>query len=145
MPTYEALKTANSHIERVAVSDWGSDHLPAVGENPIIKEGYFVSEEFLATFEFPLIEGGDPTTLLDDPSSIVISESTARALFDEEDPLGKVVRVDDAHDLKVTGVLRDVPANSSFAFDFLLPWKLNEQQQWIRDQQSQWDNHSFLN
>ncbi len=64
-------------------------------------------------------------------------------MFDKEDPLGKVVRVDDAHDLKVTGVLRDVPANSSFAFDFLLPWKLNEQQQWIKDQQSQWDNHSF--
>lgn len=143
LPTYEALKTANSHIERVAVSDWGSDHLLAVGENPIIKEGYFVSEEFLAMFEFPLTEGGDPMALLDDPSSIVISESTARALFDQEDPMGKVIRVDDAHDLKVTGVLQDVPANSSFEFDFLLPWKLNERQEWIKEQQDEWDNHSF--
>ncbi len=65
LPTYEALKTANSHIERVAVSDWGSDHLLAVGENPIIKEGYYVSEEFLSMFEFPLIEGGDPMSLLE--------------------------------------------------------------------------------
>lgn len=143
LPTYEALKTANSHIARVAVSDWGSNHLLAVGENPIIKEGYYVSEEFLAMFEFPLIDGREPITLLDDPSSIVITEATARALFDEEDPLGKVVRVDDEHDLEVTGVLKNIPANSSFQFDFLLPWKLNEQQEWIKDQQDEWDNHSF--
>ncbi len=142
LPTYEALKTANSHIERVAVSDWGSNHLLSVDENPIIKQGLFVSEEFLQMFEFPLLKGEAPTTL-NDPSSIVITQSTARALFDEEDPMGKVVRVDDKYDLKVTGVLEDVATNSSFQFDFLLPWKLNEQTDWIKGQQQEWDNHSF--
>ncbi|MGD1889196.1 MAG: ABC transporter permease, partial [Cyclobacteriaceae bacterium] len=82
LPTYEALKTADSHIERVAVSDWGGDHLLTVGENPIIKRGYFVSEEFLTMFEFDMLQGGERESLLDDPSSIVITESTARALFD---------------------------------------------------------------
>ena len=142
LPTYEALKSANSHIERVAVSDWGNNHLLAVNENPIIKEGYYVSEEFLQMFEFPLLQG-DAKTVLADPSSIVISQSTARALFDKEDPVGKVIRVDDEHELKVSGVLEDVPANSSFEFDFLLPWKLNEQNNWIKEQQDEWDNHSF--
>jgi predicted permease len=143
LPTYEALKTANSHIERVAVSDWGSDHLLAVGENPIIKRGFFVSEEFLAMFEFPLAQGSEPGTMLDDPSSIVITESTARALFDQEDPLGKIVRVNDKHELQVTGVLKDIPANSSFQFSVLLPWKLNEQSDFIKEQAGEWDNHSF--
>ena len=142
LPAYEALKTANSHISRVAVSDWGSNHLLSVEENPIIKKGYFVSEEFLQMFEFTLLQGDAPTTL-NNPSSIVITASTAKALFDEEDPLGKVIRVDDKHELQVTGVLEDVPANSSFQFDFLLPWKLNEQNQWIKENQEQWDNHSF--
>jgi ABC-type antimicrobial peptide transport system permease subunit len=143
LPTYEALKTANSHIERVAVSDWGSDHLLTVGENGIIKEGYFMSEEFLSMFEFPLVQGGERSTLLDDPSSIVITEATARALFDQEDPIGKIVRVDDKYELQVTGVLENIPSNSSFEFDFLLPWKLNQQQDFIKNNEDNWDNHSF--
>lgn len=143
LPTYEALKTADSHIEQVAVADWGSDHLLTYGENPIIKDGYFVSEEFLAMFEFPLLQGGERITLLDDPSSIVITEATAKALFNEEDPIGKTVRVDDKHELEVTGVLKDIPSNSSFEFDFLLPWKLNETYDYIKNNQDNWDNHSF--
>ena len=143
LPTYEALKSANSHIERVAVADWGGDHLLAVGENPIIKQGYFVSEEFLEMFEFPVAQGSAPGALLGDPSSIVITQATARALFDREDPLGKVVRVDDKYDLKVSGVLEDVPTNSTFEFDYLLPWKLNEQTEYLKDNQDEWDNHSF--
>lgn len=142
LPTYEALKTANSHIERVAISDWGGNHLLAVNESPIIKKGFYASEEFLQMFEFPLLQG-NAATALTDPSSVVITESTARALFDKEDPMGKVVRVDDEHDLKVSGVLQDVPAYSSFRFDFILPWKLNEQNEWIKEQQGEWDNHSF--
>ena len=143
LPTYEALKTANSHIERVAITDWGGDHLLATGDNPIIQKGHYVSEEFLAMFEFPLVMGSSRETLLDDPSSVVITQSAARALFDQEDPLGKIVRVDDKYDLKVTGILEDVPPNSTFEFDFLLPWKLNEQSDFIKEQQEEWDNHSF--
>lgn len=143
LPTYEALKTADSHIEQVAVADWGSDHLLTYGENPIIKDGYFVSEEFLAMFEFPLLQGGERITLLDDPSSIVITEATAKALFNKEDPMGKTVRVDDKYELEVTGVLKDIPSNSSFEFDFLLPWKLNETNDYIKNNQDNWDNHSF--
>ncbi|MEM9672277.1 MAG: ABC transporter permease, partial [Bacteroidota bacterium] len=144
LPTYEALKTADSHIERVAVSDWGGDHLLTVGENPIIKRGYFVSEEFLAMFEFDMLQGGERESLLDDPSSIVITESTARALFDREDPIGKVVRVDDKHEMQVTAVLRDIPSNSSFEFDFLLPWKLNQTFSYVKNShEGNWDNHSW--
>ncbi|WKN43713.1 ABC transporter permease [Tunicatimonas pelagia] len=144
LPTYEALKSANSHIERVAVSNWGGNHLLAVGEDAIVKEGFFVSEEFLEMFEFPLVQGGERGTLLDDPSSIVITESAAKALFDKEDPIGKVVRVDDKHELQVMGVLEDIPSNSSFEFDFLLPWKLNATFDYVkRYHEENWDNHSW--
>ena len=61
--------------------------------------------------------------VLDDAANIVITESTAKALFGNEDPMGKVVRVDNQHDLKVAGILKDIPTNSSLQFDFLLPYK----------------------
>lgn len=143
LPTYEAFKTANSNIARMAVTDWGGDHLITVGENRLIKEGYWVSEEFFEMFEFPLLVG-DASQVLDEPPSIVITESTAKALFGDEDPINKVIRLDNEYDLKVTGILKDIPGNSSFQFDFVMPWKFREQNtQWVRDNMTNWGNYSF--
>jgi ABC-type antimicrobial peptide transport system permease subunit len=143
LPTYEAFKTADSNIKRMAVTDWGGQHLLTVGENRLLKNGFWVSEEFLEMFEFPLTSGS-ATQVLDDPPSIVISESTAKALFGTEDPVNKIIRVDNEHELKVTGVLKDVPKNSSFEFDFLMPWKYREQKnEWVRRNTTNWGNYSF--
>ncbi|MCC6833412.1 MAG: ABC transporter permease, partial [Cytophagales bacterium] len=143
LPTYEAFKTANSNIARMAVTDWGGAHLITVGENRLMKNGYWVSEEFLEMFEFPLAVG-NAEQVLDAPPSIVITESTAKALFGDEDPINKVVRVDNEYDLKVSGILKDVPGNSTFQFDFLVPWKFREQnEQWVRENTTNWGNYSF--
>ncbi len=143
LPTYEAMKTADHNIVNSVVCDWGYEHLLTVDEKRIYKQGYYVSEEFLEMFEFPLIYG-DPATVLDDPASIVISESTAQALFGDEDPINKLIRIDNDDDLKVTGILRDVPGNSSFEFDILIPWKYRESvNEWVRDNKDNWGNYSF--
>jgi len=107
------------------------------------KKAFWVSEEFLEMFEFPLITG-DATKVLDEPSSIVISESTAKALFGDQEPMGKVIRVDNLSDLTVTGILKDIPSNSSFQFDFLMPWKFRYQtSKWVRENTTNWGNYSF--
>ncbi len=143
LPTYEAMKTADSNIKRAVVTDWGGDHLVTVGENRLMKKGYWASEEFLQMFEFPLING-DASQVMADPRSIVISQSMAKALFADEDPINKMVRVDNEYDLKVTGILKDVPSNSSFEFDFLMPWKFREQEnKWVQENTTRWGNYSF--
>lgn len=144
LPVYEALKTADSHIKRVAVTDWGYDHLISTGgEKRLMKRGFYVSEEFLEMFEFPLL-AGNAAQVLDDPRSIIISESVAKALFDNEDPINKTIRLDNEHELKVTGILKNVPKNSSFQFDFLLTWKFREQvSEWIKKNNTNWGNYSF--
>ncbi|MBK8291402.1 MAG: ABC transporter permease [Flammeovirgaceae bacterium] len=143
LPTYEAFKTADSNIKNALVTDWGGDHLITVGENRLIKKGYYASEEFLEMFEFPLITGL-ATQVMDDPRSIVITESTAKALFGTDDPINQIIRVDNEHDLKVTGILKDIPSNSSFEFDFLMPWKFREQSsEWVRENTTNWGNYSF--
>ena len=143
LPTYEAMKTADSNIEKAVVTDWGGSHLLTVEDNRIIKKGYFVSEEFLEMFEFSL-KTGNATQVLDDPRSVVITEATAKALFGNEDPINKVIRVDNENDLKVTGVLFNVPSNSSFQFDFLMTWKFREQiNDWVRRNTTNWGNYSF--
>ena len=143
LPTYEALKTSDSNIKNTAVADWGGDHLLTVGEKKLFMRGFYVSEEFLEMFEFPL-RYGDPSKVLADPSSILITESTAEAFFGDEDPINKIIRVDDKGDLKVVGLLEDVPDNSSFEFDYLLPWKFRRQiNPWVEENEDNWGNYSF--
>jgi ABC-type antimicrobial peptide transport system permease subunit len=143
LPTYEALKTADSNIASVTVTDWGGDHLLTVDDQRLIKRGYYASEEFLEMFEFPLVYG-NASQVMDDPRSIIITESTAKAMFGDEDPINKIIRVDNENDLKVTGILKDIPENSSIKFDFLMTWKFREQiNEWVRDNTNNWGNYSF--
>jgi ABC-type antimicrobial peptide transport system permease subunit len=143
LPTYEAMKTADSNIKKAVVTDWGGTHLLTVGENRLMKKGYFASEEFLEVFEFSLLKG-NAAQVMDDPKSIIITEATAKALFGNDDPINKVIRVDNENDLQVTGVLKDIPANSSFEFDFLMTWKFREQiSDWVRRNTTNWGNYSF--
>ncbi|HMG92086.1 MAG TPA: ABC transporter permease [Chryseolinea sp.] len=143
LPTYEAMKTADSNIKHSVVTDWGGDHLLAVGETRLTKKGYFASEEFLEVFEFPL-KTGNAAQVMDDPRSIIITEATAKAMFGDEDPINKVIRIDNENDLKVSGVLYNLPSNSSFQFDFLMTWKFREQMsEWVRKNTTNWGNYSF--
>jgi len=74
---------------------------------------------FFRMFTFPFIEGNAETALAD-KNSLVLTESTARRYFGDEEPMGKVLHLDQLEaDFKVTGVVRDVPANSSIRFDMV--------------------------
>ena len=142
-PTGEAMKTANSNIVNSVMCDWGGEHLFSMGDKRIMKRSHFVGKEFLEMFEFPLISG-NALEVLDDPSSVVITSSMAKALFGDEDPINKSIRIDDRADLKVTGVLQDIPKNSSFQFDALATWDMNEQlNAWVKDSRENWGNYSF--
>jgi putative ABC transport system permease protein len=142
LPTEEGLRETDSNIRRASTADWGSSHLLTVGENRINKKGYYVTNEFLEMFQFPLIQG-QAETVLDDMHSIVITESLAKVLFGDTDPMNQIIRVDNSEDVKVTGILKDVPPNSSFEFDYLLPFAIFEKQDWVKTSRENWGNYSF--
>uniref|UniRef100_UPI00404887B1 ABC transporter permease n=1 Tax=Roseivirga sp. TaxID=1964215 RepID=UPI00404887B1 len=143
LPTYMEMKNAHSNIVNSTVAGWGAERLIARDDNRIMQQGYYVGEEFLDMFEFPM-KIGQTSEVLDDPSSIVISEALAEIMFKGENPIGQFLKVEDASTLKVTGVFKNVPKNSSFQFDYLIPWKHRESiQQWVRDNTTNWGNYSF--
>ncbi len=76
----------------------------------------YVNPEFLDIFSFPLI-AGDPKTALIEPFSLLITEDMVKKYFGKENPLNKVLNVD-GRDYKITGVLKNIPKNSHFTFDF---------------------------
>ncbi|MFT3705381.1 MAG: ABC transporter permease [Agriterribacter sp.] len=82
------------------------------------KKVYRADPDFFQLFSFPLVKG-NPATALQDPNSIVISETAAKKYFGNEDPIGKVLELDKKDQLKVTGVVKDVPSNSHLDFDMV--------------------------
>ena len=116
----DVLKNEIPEIEYVAESDWMGSHGLTVGDKKLYLEGGQVGIDFLKMFQFPLLKG-NAGTVLNDPYSIVLTESTAKSLFGNEDAMNKTVRFDNKSDLKVTGILKDVPSNSSISFNYLVP------------------------
>ncbi|MDJ1471795.1 ABC transporter permease [Cytophagaceae bacterium DM2B3-1] len=138
------LRSEVPEIEYVAESDWMGSHGLKVGETKLFKNGAVIGRDFLQMFQYPLLEG-DPKTALHSAYSIVLTESTAKALFGDENAMGKIVRFDNDNDLKVTGILKDIPSNSSFQFNFLVPFDYYEQtKSWIKEARTgSFGNNSF--
>jgi putative ABC transport system permease protein len=78
-----------------------------------------VDPSFFEVFQYPFIQG-NPQTALDDRYTIVLTESLAKKIFGDEDPMGRVLKIS-ATDFKVTGVMEDIPRNSHLRFDYVFP------------------------
>lgn len=84
------------------------------------EEVFFADSNFFEFFTFPLLKG-DPATVLKEPNTLVITESTAKKYFGAEDPIGKMILIgNDKRAYKVTGVAQDVPSNSHIQFEAML-------------------------
>jgi ABC-type antimicrobial peptide transport system permease subunit len=77
--------------------------------------------DFFKMFTFPLVQG-DSGSVLSDPNSLVLTEEIAIKYFGSENPLGKTLNINNEYDFTVTGVMKNVPHNSHFKFDFLVPF-----------------------
>jgi ABC-type antimicrobial peptide transport system permease subunit len=116
---------------------WESEPLFAVGTTFDKEKGRYVQKDFLKMFSFRLSKG-DVATALASPDAVVISKKLAAKYFKGEDPVGKIIRIDNKDNAMVTGVLEDIPESSSLKFDFLLNY-----QQWFKenDWAKEWGNN----
>jgi len=90
---------------------------------------------FFSVFTFPFVKG-EPGTALNDPFSIVLTEEMADKYFGDEDPIGKVLKLNNRYDFQVTGVIENVPMNSHIRFDFLVPFNFIPQ---VNEDITGWD------
>ncbi len=93
------------------------------GEKQYFEERFgFGDAELFDLFTFPFLVG-DPKTALSNPNSIVLSEDMANKYFGQEDPIGKVLNVENQFDFIVTGIMKNIPNNSHLLFDSLVPFE----------------------
>lgn len=124
-------------FKRVALSTFNAPHIISVGEKKISQTGIWAEKEFPSILNLDI--SGDANALKD-PSSILISQSVAKILFGDEDPLGKTVRIDNKADLMVRAVYQDLPSNTTLnETKFLLSW--NNAANRLNKQTDQWENH----
>ena len=122
----DALRNQVPEVEYVAEAAGFGPHGLMAGDKKLYIEGGIIGTDFLKMFRFPLLQG-DAASVFRDAYSIVLTQSTAHALFGNENAMNKIIRFSNQHDLKVTGVLKDLPQNSSFDFKYLVPFSYFEQ------------------
>ncbi len=83
---------------------------------------YYASENFFEVFSIPLIRGVD-SLVLDEPYTVAISESMAKRIFGDADPIGEFIVQNDSRSMRVTGVYEDLPENSHMNFEMLFSFK----------------------
>ncbi|MEM8897676.1 MAG: ABC transporter permease [Bacteroidota bacterium] len=145
MPLGPALREGyGDDFTALSFGSWEMTHLISYGDKKITETGMHVEPNFPEMFSLELLSGTYEEAL-NEPNSILLAEPVAKALFGDEDPYGKIVRQDNMVDLKVTGVFKDLPENSSFRnIDILAPWELyKNQREWTKRASTQWGNHSF--
>ena len=106
-----------------------------------------VDSSFFTMFSFPLIEG-DPKHPFADAHSLVLSETTAKTFFGHEPALGKVLKADDNKLYSVTGVMKDMPENSSIRYNIVFNMQQLEQEydtaSYYKSLNANWDQFSYF-
>ncbi|HTS42748.1 MAG TPA: ABC transporter permease, partial [Puia sp.] len=140
-PLGPALKQEFPEVEKATRVNWDETRLFTVGEKKINAKGTMVDPDFLTMFRFPFIQG-DMNSALNDPEDIVITKKLSKKLFGDENAMGKVVRFDNRFNFKVSGVMKDLPNNTDFDFEYLLPWSAMKL---VNEDDSSWSNNSTRN
>jgi putative ABC transport system permease protein len=105
------------------------------------KAVFYADSTLLQVFSFPLVEGNAETAMMR-PDAVLITEDMAKKYFGSDDPVGKSLRRDNKDNLVVTGVLKNIPANSHLQFDFVMPFSAIAHTDWrLRD--NVWASYDF--
>jgi len=105
----------------------GGSKLYSHDQNHFKLEALSVDPGFLKILDHKFIYG-NPETALAEPNNVLISASTAKKLFGEQNPIGQRITYDNEISLKVSAVIEDLPKNQSIRFDILQPWAFLEQE-----------------
>ena len=141
---FELRNKYESPFKNIVMSRWDEDHILSVEDKKISQVGRFMQEDAPEMLSLQMQKG--TWKGLKDPHSIMISSSTAKALFGDEDPINKMLKIDNQMDVKVTGVYNDLPYNSDFKnVKFISTWDLLlSYNKWMEAAKDQWGNSSFL-
>jgi putative ABC transport system permease protein len=138
-PLAPAMQTDIPGIRHIARLSTNTKSLFSTGDKSVYEEGRFTDPSFFDLFRLQFVQGNS-TTAFRQLQSVVISEKMAKTLFDNASAFGKTVIIGNKKEYVITGVLKDLPANVSLKFDYLLPYQDYES---INPSLKYWGNQLF--
>ncbi len=117
----ELRNNYGSDFKHIVMAVNWNEHIVTIGDKKIKQAGGYFEKEMPDMFSLQLLQG---SRSLDDPASVLLSASAAKAFFGNEDPLNKLIRIDQMQPVKVTGIYKDFPRNSTLAeLNFIASWE----------------------
>jgi ABC-type antimicrobial peptide transport system permease subunit len=134
-----------SNFKHLAMATWPDSRILSYGDKKITRPGNYMGVEIPEILSLHMLKGS--RNGLKEKASILLSATTAKSLFGETDPMGKLINIDGKADVRVTGVYEDLPFNTEFhELTFIAPWELYEATQpWVKAarEKQEWGNNSF--
>jgi len=134
-PLAQALKNDFSYVENtVRLKNAYAMHVKKGTANILEGNIVYADPSLFNVFTLPMISGV-PVIALTEPNSVVLTESTAKKYFNSTDVVGRTLTFDDKSVFKVTGVIRDIPKQSHFNFDFFISMSTfpdSKSTEWLR-------------
>jgi putative ABC transport system permease protein len=140
----ELRKNYGSDFSQVVMCTNRNDYILSYNDKKLKESGSFFEKGVADLFSLNMLRGSRHS--LDDPATILLSASAAKAFFGTDDPVNKILKIDQFPGVKVTGVYADFPFNSTFAaLDFIANWDfMYANTEWIRTITDPWRPNAFL-
>jgi len=142
-PLGEELKAKHgSDFKYIVRASWQGDHILGWKEQRISQTGIYMDVDAAKLLSLKMLKGTNDG--LKEMHSVLLSASAAKALLGDKEPIGEIVKIDGAKDVKVTGVYEDLPFNTSFRdMHFISTWELYATEPWVKRSSEEWGNNSF--
>jgi putative ABC transport system permease protein len=139
----ELRKDYGSNFKYVVMSSYPGGHILEHEDKILTQEGNYMDADAPDMLSLEMIKGSPS---LEDPRSILLSASVAKAFFGNDDPINKIMKIENREIVKVTGVYKDIPFNSDFkTLGFIAPWQLYLTMfPEIKNHPDPWHNNNFL-
>ncbi|HEU5052080.1 MAG TPA: ABC transporter permease [Hanamia sp.] len=140
-PMAPAIKAEIPGIANACRINGLATKLITIGDKSMYARGSYVDASLFSMFTFPFVEG-NAKTAFKELHSMVITQSTAKKFFgNEKNVIGKTVRVDNKQDYVITGVIKDIPKNSTLQFEWAAPFQIwwDENKSWAQS----WGNNDL--
>lgn len=124
-PVAKALETNFPQVIDAAVISYPEQHVLTIGNKKLKRTGHAVSPHFFRIFSWKFLQGNAASSITDQ-DALVLTRSTAIALFGTENVLNKTLRMDNQENRRITAIIEDLPGNSFFAFDFITPYNVSD-------------------
>ncbi|WP_214225478.1 ABC transporter permease [Pedobacter sp. B4-66] len=129
-------------VKYASHSTYPSGKLISVGENKLNTRAVFADPSFVKILDYKFIKG-NPDEVLKGVNTIILTKSFAKKLFGNDDPINKILKLENQDVLKVEAIIEDVPANNSITFECIMPWTLFEKREpWAKN--ATWGNNMCL-